>query len=68
MAQIKAGFTNAVMLGFLLAALSSMVATVSAQASEPSPSPDAGAAFSLPVSGAVVASSLVLSALAVFRH
>ncbi|KAJ0099311.1 hypothetical protein Patl1_20583 [Pistacia atlantica] len=47
-------------------------AIVSAQsngmAPAPSPSMDTGAPFSLPVSGAIVGSSLVLSLFALFRH
>ncbi|KAJ0043658.1 hypothetical protein Pint_17951 [Pistacia integerrima] len=47
-------------------------ATVSAQSNRmapvPSPSMDTEAAFSLPVSGAVVGPSLVLSLFAQFRH
>ncbi|KDP37350.1 hypothetical protein JCGZ_06804 [Jatropha curcas] len=40
---------------------------VSAQLA-PAPSPDTGAGFSLPMSSAIVASSLVLSFIALLRH
>ncbi|OAY43171.1 hypothetical protein MANES_08G048100v8 [Manihot esculenta] len=44
-------------------------ANVSAQtALAPAPSMDTGAGFSLPMSGAVVASSLLLSLFALLRH
>ncbi|KAG9137772.1 hypothetical protein Leryth_019407 [Lithospermum erythrorhizon] len=45
-------------------------ATASAQevAFTPAPSPDAGRAFSLPVSGALVGASLFCSAFALLRH
>lgn len=45
-------------------------ATASAQeiASAPAPAPDAGAGFSLAQSGALVASSLLVSAVALLRH
>ncbi|KAG9148273.1 hypothetical protein Leryth_012234 [Lithospermum erythrorhizon] len=53
----------------LVAIALSVVATASAQeAMAPAPSPDAGAAFSLPLSSAVVGSSLLCSAFALLRH
>lgn len=50
-----------------IVALSAAV-TVSAQVSAPAPSPDAGAAFSVPVSSVVIGSSIVLSFVALFRN
>ncbi|KDP37352.1 hypothetical protein JCGZ_06806 [Jatropha curcas] len=41
---------------------------VSAQVAAPAPSPDAGAGFSLPVSGAVVGLSLLVSFLGLLKH
>ncbi|KAL7584436.1 hypothetical protein Lser_V15G42515 [Lactuca serriola] len=46
----------------------SVAATVSAQATAPAPSPDAGVAFSVPISGVVIGSSMLLSLVALFRH
>ncbi|KAL7585789.1 hypothetical protein Lser_V15G42516 [Lactuca serriola] len=46
----------------------SAVATVSAQSMAPAPSPDAGAAFSVPISGVVIGSSMLLSLVALFRN
>ncbi|KAI3507593.1 hypothetical protein L1887_22581 [Cichorium endivia] len=46
----------------------SVAATVSAQATAPAPSPDAGSSFSVPVSGVVIGSSMLLSLVALFRH
>ncbi|KAH7557304.1 hypothetical protein JRO89_XS11G0111800 [Xanthoceras sorbifolium] len=48
--------------------LCGMVAAVSAQDLAPSPAPAAGAGVNLPVSGAVVGFSLVVSALALLKH
>ncbi|KAF3442587.1 hypothetical protein FNV43_RR16503 [Rhamnella rubrinervis] len=46
-----------------------VVSMVSAQDNAPAPAPmDAGSAYSLPASGAVVGVSLVLSLLALFKH
>ncbi|KAL4558093.1 hypothetical protein LXL04_036289 [Taraxacum kok-saghyz] len=45
---------------FAIIALSA-AATVSAQAMAPAPSPDAGLGFSVPVSGVVIGSSMILS-------
>ncbi|GMP86951.1 hypothetical protein CsSME_00039524 [Camellia sinensis var. sinensis] len=56
---------------FVLAVFFMAAATVvSAQdtAMTPAPSPDAGAAFLVPVSGAIVGYSLVISFLAFLRH
>ena len=59
------------MMGLVLATFT-MAASVSAQSTEmapaPAPSMDTGAGFSLPVSLAVVGSSLVLSLLALLKH
>ncbi|PWA40191.1 hypothetical protein CTI12_AA124590 [Artemisia annua] len=52
---------------FAIVALSA-VAAVSAQATAPAPSPDAGAAFSVPMSGVVIGSSMLLSFVALFRN
>lgn len=46
----------------------SAAATVSAQATAPAPSPDAGAAFSVQVSGVMIGTSLLLSLVAFFRN
>ncbi|CAN4095845.1 unnamed protein product [Withania somnifera] len=52
--------------------LAVFLAAVAVSAQEPSlapaPSPDAGAGFSLPVSGALIGSSLIMSLFAVLRH
>ncbi|CAK9165070.1 unnamed protein product [Ilex paraguariensis] len=63
MAQVN--IFKALVLAFIVA-----VVTASAQdiGSAPAPSPDAGAAFSLPVSGALIGTSLLLSVLSLFRH
>ncbi|OAY40534.1 hypothetical protein MANES_09G029600v8 [Manihot esculenta] len=66
MAQIRSfnAFVVASMAAIFLAAT-----CVSAQtAAAPAPSMDNGAGFSLPVSTAIVASSLVLSFVALLRH
>ncbi|KAI3667424.1 hypothetical protein L6452_42481 [Arctium lappa] len=47
-------------------ALSAAASTVLAQG--PAPSPDAGAAFSLPASGVMIGTSLILSFVALFRN
>lgn len=67
MAQV--GMTKALMLVFAVVAIFSTAATVSAQdgALAPAPSPDVGSAFSVPLSGAVMACSLVLSLLALLK-
>ncbi|ESR34700.1 hypothetical protein CICLE_v10006974mg [Citrus x clementina] len=68
MAQISS--LKSVMMMFVLAALA--MAAASAQSTEmapaPAPSSDTGAASSLPVSGAVIASSLFVSLLALLKH
>ncbi|PRQ44597.1 hypothetical protein RchiOBHm_Chr3g0480981 [Rosa chinensis] len=44
-------------------------ATVSAQESAPAPAPmDAGAAYSLPVNGAVIGASIAVSFFSLFKH
>lgn len=49
-----------------------VLATMAASAPDlslaPAPTPDAGAAFSLPVSAALIASSLLFSVFALLRH
>ncbi|KAL9150709.1 hypothetical protein ABFS82_11G006900 [Erythranthe guttata] len=65
MAQISIS-KAVVLLAYAVVALSAYATTVSAQA--PAPSPDAGGAFSLPVSGAAVGASLLLSVFALLRH
>ncbi|CAB4286762.1 unnamed protein product [Prunus armeniaca] len=48
-----------------------LAATVSAQESAPAPAPapmDAGAAYSLPVNGAAVGASLMVSVFALLKH
>ncbi|KAM7500200.1 hypothetical protein LguiA_024614 [Lonicera macranthoides] len=54
----------------LLVLVVAIFSTVSAQDSgmAPAPSPDAGAAFSLPTSGAVVGTSIVFSLIALLRN
>ncbi|PWA81544.1 hypothetical protein CTI12_AA185450 [Artemisia annua] len=52
---------------FAIVALSA-VAAVSAQVTAPAPSPDAGAAFSVPISGVMIGSSMLLSFVALFRN
>ncbi|KAF1001647.1 hypothetical protein AG4045_026959 [Apium graveolens] len=61
MAQISSFVVKA-----LLVALLAAVA-VSGQEMSPAPSPDVGAGFSLPVSTAVVGTSLILSLVALIR-
>ncbi|KAI3819961.1 hypothetical protein L1987_13815 [Smallanthus sonchifolius] len=46
----------------------SAAAAVSAQATAPEPSPDAGSALSVPISGVVIGSSVLLSFAALFRN
>ncbi|KAK2983357.1 hypothetical protein RJ640_010734 [Escallonia rubra] len=58
---------KALFFAFVVAAFSA-AATVSAQEMAPAPAPDAGSALSLPVSGALVGASLLLSLLAFSRH
>ncbi|KAJ9695737.1 hypothetical protein PVL29_010958 [Vitis rotundifolia] len=67
MAQVS--IAKAYVLLFVIA-IFSVAATVSAQDNSPAPapSPDAGSAFSLPLSGAAVASSLVFSLLAFLKY
>ncbi|GAY55700.1 hypothetical protein CUMW_166180 [Citrus unshiu] len=68
MAQISS--LKSVMMVFVLAAFA--MAAASAQSTEmapaPAPSSDTGAASSLPVSGAVIASSLFVSLLGLLKH
>lgn len=64
MAQI--GIAKSFLLAYAVVALSAVAFTVSAQA--PAPSPDAGDAFSLPVSGAVIGTTLLFSLFALLRH
>ncbi|KAK4377930.1 hypothetical protein RND71_004226 [Anisodus tanguticus] len=65
MAQIN--IVKAFLVAMIVAVL---FATTSAQelASAPAPAPDAGAAFGLAQSGAMVATSLLVSAVALLRH
>ncbi|KAJ4706455.1 No apical meristem (NAM) protein [Melia azedarach] len=62
--MVRVSSSKAVMMVFVLATFA-MAATVSAQSSDlapaPAPSLDTGAAFSLPISGAFLGSSLILS-------
>ncbi|KNA11392.1 hypothetical protein SOVF_135650 [Spinacia oleracea] len=54
---------------FFVAAILAIVASVNAQEMAPSPAPAAGAGFSLPVSTAVVAFSLLFSVFSlIFKH
>ncbi|CAI9782774.1 unnamed protein product [Fraxinus pennsylvanica] len=64
MAQLS--IVMASLLAYALVALSVAATTVSAQA--PAPSPDKGDAFSLPVSSAFIATSLLFSVFALWRH
>ncbi|KAK2999046.1 hypothetical protein RJ639_023040 [Escallonia herrerae] len=66
MARVSSAI-NALLLAFVVAAFSA-VATVSAQEMAPAPAPDAGSALSLPVSGALLGASLLLSLLAFSKH
>ncbi|CAA2969443.1 hypothetical protein CDL12_07314, partial [Olea europaea subsp. europaea] len=54
------------LLAYAVFALSAVAVTVSAQA--PAPSPDVGDAFSLPVSSAVIGTSILFSLFALLRH
>ncbi|KMT15400.1 hypothetical protein BVRB_3g061040 [Beta vulgaris subsp. vulgaris] len=54
---------------FFVAAILAIVAAVNAQEMPPSPAPAAGAGFSLPVSTAVVAFSVLFSVFSlIFKH
>ncbi|TXG70481.1 hypothetical protein EZV62_005416 [Acer yangbiense] len=64
--QVSFFFSKALVLALVMAFFSA--APVSAQDLAPSPAPAAGAGVSLPVSGAVVGFSLVVSALALLKH
>ncbi|CAI9754822.1 unnamed protein product [Fraxinus pennsylvanica] len=64
MAQIS--IAKSFLLAYAFVVLSAAAVTVSAQA--PAPSPDIGDAFSLPVSGAVIGTSLLFSLFALLRH
>uniref|UniRef100_F6HL52 Uncharacterized protein n=1 Tax=Vitis vinifera TaxID=29760 RepID=F6HL52_VITVI len=67
MAQVS--IAKAFVLLFVVA-IFSVATTVSAQDNSPAPalSPDAGSAFSLPLSGSVIVSSLVFSLLALLKY
>ncbi|WOG98105.1 hypothetical protein DCAR_0417446 [Daucus carota subsp. sativus] len=56
------------MMNLFFVVLAVVVAAASAQEMAPAPSPDMGSGFSLPVSTAVVGTSLVFSLVALFRH
>nr|DAD29812.1 TPA_asm: hypothetical protein HUJ06_031280 [Nelumbo nucifera] len=71
MAQVSLSKTT--VLVFIVAILSAAAATVSAQgdsemAPSPAPSIVSGSPFALPVSGAILCSSLLLSLLALLKH
>ncbi|KAJ0099314.1 hypothetical protein Patl1_20580 [Pistacia atlantica] len=72
MAKVINVSSSAVMMALVFAAFAMAPTTISAQSSElaraPPPSSDTGAAFSLPVSGAIIGSSLVLSLFALLKH
>ncbi|KAL3369312.1 hypothetical protein AABB24_009910, partial [Solanum stoloniferum] len=54
---------------FVLAVfLAAVVVSAQEPSLAPAPAPDAGAAFSLPVSGALIGTSLLMSLFAVLRH
>nr|GMD42950.1 hypothetical protein N619_00225 [Ipomoea batatas] len=65
MAQVS--IVKAFLFAVVLAVFSA-AATAQEIGSAPAPSPDAGAAFSLPISSAVIGSSLLLSVAALLRH
>ncbi|CAN4118589.1 unnamed protein product [Withania somnifera] len=52
----------------MIVVILSVATTTSAQELAPAPAPDAGAGFSLAQSGALVATSLLVSAVALLRH
>ncbi|CAI9787551.1 unnamed protein product [Fraxinus pennsylvanica] len=64
MAQIS--IAKSLLLAYAVVAISAAAVTVSAQG--PAPSPDAGDALSLPVSGAIIGTSLLFSLFAILRH
>ena len=68
MAQVS--IAKAFVLLFVVAIFSVATTVVSAQDNSPAPalSPDAGSAFSLPLSGSVIVSSLVFSLLALLKY
>ncbi|KAK6790137.1 hypothetical protein RDI58_013937 [Solanum bulbocastanum] len=54
---------------FILAVfLAAVVVSAQEPSLAPAPAPDAGAAFSLPVSGSLIGTSLLMSLFAVLRH
>ncbi|KAG5607514.1 hypothetical protein H5410_029006 [Solanum commersonii] len=54
---------------FVLAVfLAAVVVSAQEPSLAPAPAPDAGAAFALPVSGALIGTSLLMSLFAVLRH
>ncbi|KAI3733019.1 hypothetical protein L1987_64234 [Smallanthus sonchifolius] len=65
MAQVSSIMKNASVLAVV--ALSA-AAAVSAQATAPATPPDAGSALSIPISGVVIGSSMLLSFVALFRN
>ncbi|GKV25763.1 hypothetical protein SLEP1_g35157 [Rubroshorea leprosula] len=62
----QACISKAVMFFFVV--VLAVVASVSAQAQAPAPSMDPGAASSMPVSGSILAFSLVISLLALLKQ
>lgn len=52
----------------VVAAVLTISSATMAQELAPAPSPDQGAAYSLPVSGAIMCSSLMVSLLAFMKH
>ncbi|KAL8215313.1 hypothetical protein R6Q57_004762 [Mikania cordata] len=67
MAQVSIA-KKASVLAIATVAISATIVSGQEFASAPAPSPDAGAALSLPVSGVMIGSSLILSFIALFRN
>ncbi|KAD3338581.1 hypothetical protein E3N88_34102 [Mikania micrantha] len=67
MAQVSIA-KKASILAIATVAISAAIVSGQEFASAPAPSPDAGAALSLPVSGVMIGSSLILSFIALFRN
>uniref|UniRef100_M1A9D7 Uncharacterized protein n=1 Tax=Solanum tuberosum TaxID=4113 RepID=M1A9D7_SOLTU len=53
---------------FAIVAILSAVASAQEPTLAPAPSPDQGGAFSLPISGAIICSSLIFSVAALLRN
>uniref|UniRef100_M1AEN4 Heat shock protein DnaJ n=1 Tax=Solanum tuberosum TaxID=4113 RepID=M1AEN4_SOLTU len=65
----RSSIINAFFIVFIVSLFSAMTETSAQELGlAPAPAPDAGAAFSLPSSGVLVGTSLILCVAAIFRH